>query len=968
MKICFKGIFSPINLILILIALISTININAKNYRTSGCGFVKNFLNDGSHVSGKTWSISTYGTEWNFFANSNGILIYNLNSWKIYSLNNKRPARAVNFCKNDKRLYVSGINEFGYFYPDTTGEMRYVCLSDSIDKGCNIGDLWNIYIKDNNQLLLTSDFNVLIYDLSKNTTQIVKSPSRINCSLFTNGILYVGTSNGIKILVGNKFINLPNSNKIFERKITAITEFKEGILASTEDSSLWYYKDDTIDKYYVECDDFLKNNGIFCLDSSDTSLAVGTIKGGVVIIDIADKTYSIYNETNNLRNNTILSLHFNSDKKLWVGLDNGINLIYPKHYTTPLFPVNNSIGSGYTFSEYNGKYYWGTNRGLYYTRSINANERPIPVNGITGQVWKLTKLNGKLLCTHNHGLDIIKDSQTTTIGKKIGTWDIYASSKFPNSLLVGTYSGLYIITQDDKGKNTVIDIPNLYMNAYSYMLSENDYIWIFDETKGIFRYKIDFKNLKIESSQSYKIGSDGTNIRKCAISDINGEIVFATEQGMFRYNTTKDSIEKSHVLNNIGGFDKKGCLQIEKHGKYIYALTNSDIIRFDTDQKRIVDNLPLNIHLGDSYSYANSFHYLNDSTLILAERNGFSMYSFENKLVNKNRTDPHLARINELKNMNTDSILYTCNYLDKKRNIIIPYEENSIYISWGLSDSEFINSIKTRVRLNGKDWVKPILTNGKEYYDMREGDYIFEVEITLPNGSKYFDSITFTILPPWYRSKVANLIYILLFVFFVVFLLYYYRKKINNIKRENAIKKYNELKDQQRIFETELDHKNNLIEEIRNEKIKDSLKLKKQEILNLQMIISRDRTTLLKIKDELFHLSELVIDNSNAKKIINRLFSNINTNIDSDRIIEKVENEFNILNNDLTIKIKDKYPNMSKNELIMCAYIKMNLSSKEIAPLMNLSIRGVETMRYRLRKKLNIPQDITLFDFFNKQD
>ncbi len=61
--------------------------------------------------------------------------------------------------------------------------------------------------------------------------------------------------------------------------------------------------------------------------------------------------------------------------------------------------------------------------------------------------------------------------------------------------------------------------------------------------------------------------------------------------------------------------------------------------------------------------------------------------------------------------------------------------------------------------------------------------------------------------------------------------------------------------------------------------------------------------------------------------------------------------------------MKMAYPSLSAHELKLCAYLRMNLSSKEIAQLENISVRGVEISRYRLRKKLKISTETNLFDF-----
>ena len=62
-------------------------------------------------------------------------------------------------------------------------------------------------------------------------------------------------------------------------------------------------------------------------------------------------------------------------------------------------------------------------------------------------------------------------------------------------------------------------------------------------------------------------------------------------------------------------------------------------------------------------------------------------------------------------------------------------------------------------------------------------------------------------------------------------------------------------------------------------------------------------------------------------------------------------------------RLRERHPGLNNNELLMCAYLRMNLRSKEIAPLLNISVRGVETIRYRLRKKLDLERDASLTDY-----
>lgn len=78
---------------------------------------------------------------------------------------------------------------------------------------------------------------------------------------------------------------------------------------------------------------------------------------------------------------------------------------------------------------------------------------------------------------------------------------------------------------------------------------------------------------------------------------------------------------------------------------------------------------------------------------------------------------------------------------------------------------------------------------------------------------------------------------------------------------------------------------------------------------------------------------------------------------------EHFAQHFDKVHSDFVYTLKEKFPSITANELKLSAYLRMNLSTKEIAQLMNISVRGVEISGYRLRKKLGISSEVNLFNF-----
>ena len=121
------------------------------------------------------------------------------------------------------------------------------------------------------------------------------------------------------------------------------------------------------------------------------------------------------------------------------------------------------------------------------------------------------------------------------------------------------------------------------------------------------------------------------------------------------------------------------------------------------------------------------------------------------------------------------------------------------------------------------------------------------------------------------------------------------------------------------------------------------------------MSIIKKNEFLNSIKDKLKKSDE----NPQIKSVIRTIDRNIN-NVDDWKFFE---NAFNNADKDFLKNVKEKHPDLSANDLRLCAYLRLNLSSKEIAPLLNISVRSVEVKRYRLRKKMNLAHEAGLTEY-----
>ena len=99
------------------------------------------------------------------------------------------------------------------------------------------------------------------------------------------------------------------------------------------------------------------------------------------------------------------------------------------------------------------------------------------------------------------------------------------------------------------------------------------------------------------------------------------------------------------------------------------------------------------------------------------------------------------------------------------------------------------------------------------------------------------------------------------------------------------------------------------------------------------------------------------------KAKLNQLIKRIDKDIDNEKQWALFESAFDEVHEDFMKRIKEQFPDLTPRDIRLCAYLRMNISSKEIAALMNISTRGIEISRYRLRKKFNIDRDTNLSKF-----
>ena len=209
------------------------------------------------------------------------------------------------------------------------------------------------------------------------------------------------------------------------------------------------------------------------------------------------------------------------------------------------------------------------------------------------------------------------------------------------------------------------------------------------------------------------------------------------------------------------------------------------------------------------------------------------------------------------------------------------------------------------------------------------------------------DEYNFTIQKPWYLSNLFIILYVTLFLLFS-FLTHFLQNRYHKKQKEKLFEK---TKKELELKELESSQK---IIKLKNEKLRSDIDSKNRELATSTMSIIKKNEFLNDIKSELKN-----DDIKSVAKVVKIIDENLN-NTDDWKLFQEA---FNNADKKFIKKVKSKHPDLTPNDLRLCAYLRLNLSSKEIAPLLNISHRSVEVKRYRLRKKMDLSHNLNLTNY-----
>ena len=895
---------------------------------------IQSFKVDDYNASGQNWMISQSSNGNLYFANNDGLLKYNGNKWSLYPSPKGTIIRSVNYI-NDK-VYTGENTDFGYWIKNKNGSYSYTSIPLKYNfKLLEDEEFWNI-LEFKNWIVFQSLNRLVFFDpITEEISTIAPDGGVFKSFVIDNNLYFFTPNQGIFKIDNGAYVPYNTNNIFTNNSIIHLLKSGNNLLALTQYSGFFnVFPNNKVSSWYSYLNDLDQPTVYSALNNADGAFSVGTVKKGLIKLDEKGNLIEILNKGNSILNNTVLSVFEDINDNLWLGLDNGISVV---NYNSP-FKIYEDyegvLGTVYAFKKHDNYTYVGTNQGLYYKKTSSNNDFLL-IEGMTGQVWSLELINNELFCGHDNGTFVVTKGKASKIPGTQGSWT-FKQNKTDDIVFEGNYFGLNVLQKIDGNWKIRNSLSGFDLSSRFFELTENNKIIVVHGYKGV--YKLDlapyFESLKSVELDSLSIAGNPSLAR------FNDKIYYKNKNGMYFYNEDNDTFTKDTLLSKAA--NPTGLIRLDDDKLWVFS--NDKIFYAVNDD--VNNEVNLNSVLIPNKLKRTVFENIssnNDEINILGTNSGYVSFDLNNyKLSNNNFSIDKI----EVRSIDSDPKL-----VDIESDFILDYEDNNISFDYSVANYQVFEKNEFQYRLVGynDNWSEWSENSSNSYNNLMSGSYIFELKTK--NGDLInpdIKTISFRIANPWYLSNFMLVNYVLLSGLMLFITNRYTRKYY--IWKEKRLEKINKRK----LEIKEIEKKKN-IASLENEKLQLDIENKNRELAVSTMSMIKKNQFLNKIKNDL--------KKADSNQLISKVIKTIDKNLNNEDDWKFFEEAFNNADTEFLKKIKSVHKELTKNDLKLCAYLRLNLSSKDIAPLLNISLRSVEIKRYRLRKKMKLTHNEGLTEY-----
>jgi len=702
-----------------------------------------------------------------YVGNNGGVLISDGATWELVEVPNML-VRSLAIGK-DGRIFIGGKDEFGYLAPNSRGFLEYVSLKKYFDREYgNISDVYNTIAVEDGVYFRTRS---LLFRWNYKKIDLYKKGIFGALYLCNGRLLLQQSKQGLMKVENGSLTPLEGGQAFGTEKIWMLAPYNPrdkslNFLLGTWSKGLLIYKNGTVTPFITNADRYLRENQIshgILLSNGD--FAAATFYGGVVVLDPQGRVKYTFNKTRGLQDNTVNFIFEDHMGNLWLALSKGISRL---EYRSPFNHYDDRSrldGMALTVAKHKGNLYAGTMQGAYVQRPTTGQFTPIP--GI-GTCWKLLSTGQSLLAATVGGVfQIDKVDGVPRNVYDVQTFAMVPSTAFPGHTWCASGRGLAELTL--KG--------NRWTVGYRYKEIDTDirdavedsagHLWLISAKGNIL--KVDFPfGITQPVVKRYHL-EDRLYEGEIYMAVIEGHVVFASRKGLFRYDEMKDGFIPDTLLgkefaNGPGAKPVFRIAQDENRNIWFHSESRNFMAVPGSDNKFVIEGGPFRripiIQVNTILPEADG------SSVWFAGTEGLTRYDYSIKI----KWDQGFSALVRHVLVNEINPIYGGYSMGQKGRAPIPlvsYKDRNVTFGCAAPFFEREAEIIFSYRLDGfgDNWSEWTAESRKHFTNLDAGSYTFRVRAkNIYDIISREDTFAFRVLPPWYRTWWAFLIYIVGFL------------------------------------------------------------------------------------------------------------------------------------------------------------------------------------------------------------
>ena len=885
-----------------------------------------------------------------YFANEYGILEFDGSSWTMISgAPNRSNIKSLAIDKNN-RIYAGAQGDFGYLdYAGNKGIFFNSLINKIDEKYRDFDNVWNIVV-DDDRIIFQTWRALFIYQ--NDNVEVIDRGVKIKSVFKVQNKIIVQDANGLYRLKGRQFELLVKFG-FGEDKIVFVFQHNDALLIGTHENGLFLLENNKLKPYGVSPKvDFESEKISSGLVTEDGDFIIGTRTQGVYFVDKEGKVTENIAKNEGLQNNEVRCVFNDRQNNLWVANKLGIDFV---ELSTPFRQIvpdsDNPIGV-YSSITNGQEILFATHNGLLKYSKNSSSFNCVRVAGSADINWDIVRVNEGYVVAHEKGFSWYGGNELVPIYQGDGGWTVRKIPDADGIWIGGTYSGLVLLKEKNGKLAFLRQIEGFSESSRVMELDEEGNIWVSHGYKGIYQLALS-EDLKYVSKVSFYDSKNGlpsdlyNNVFK-----IQKQIVFGTQHGVYEYEKFSDTIVVHKDLTRMLGEGHVKKMQNDKSGNIWFVTDKSSgVIKKHADGSYTAGINPLNKLLNLYIPGFENVSFDESEKVLLGVKDGVVEFNRATQNIKRNGFNTLLRKVHRFGDswdIYLDNYVFLCDTVVGK-NVELPFRYNGLRFSFSSTFYENIKDLKFKYYLEGydRDWSAWEAIRYKEYTNLREGDYIFRVKARNIYGETSEEkTYKFSVLPPLHRTIYAYLSYFVLISLMLGLLL-----KVRTVKLKKEKVKY--IAEQERLREIDQAR-------FREEKLNKELEAKNQELTSAANKVIYKNEKLTELKEKLQNIMKYASDR--VEKKLKGVLTFIEGELENDDWNE-FELRFDQAHDNFINNLKEEYPVLTSKDLKICAYLKMNLSSKEIAQLLNMTVRGVENSRYRIRKRLELDSSVNLTEW-----